>query len=208
MANLLILGAGGHGKVVAEVAQSMNKWKDIAFLDDDKDLKHVLGYKVIGEINQYDKYYKHYSHAFVAIGNNKLRLELINELIKKGYTVPTLIHSFTSISATSQIGLGTIVMPGAVINADVKIGNGCIINTSSSVDHDCIIEDGVHISPGVHLGGSVYIGNGSWVCIGANVANNIEIGENVKVAAGAVVINNFKDNVLIGGVPAKIIKTL
>jgi len=205
---LMILGAGGHGKVVAEIAKLMKQWDEIAFLDDNLELKEVNGYKVIGALRNYSLYRDKYDFAFVAIGNNKLRTDLINDIMELNIQIPVLIHPFTSISCNTQIGAGTVVMAGAVINTNTSIGKGCIINTSSSVDHDCIIGDGVHISPGVNIGGTSSIGNNTWICIGANVANNINIGRSAIVAAGAAVVRDIDDDMLVGGVPAKYIKKL
>lgn len=206
MSKLMILGAGGHGKVVAEIAELMGKWDEIVFLDDNQKLNEVNGYKVIGTLNDYVIYKDRYQYAFVAIGKNKLRLELIKNITREGLKVPVLIHPFTAISATCQIQEGTVVMPGTVINTDTIVGKGCIINTSSSIDHDCVLEDGVHISPGVNIGGTVNIGKSTWVCIGASIANNIVIGSNVVIAAGAAVTRNIPDNVMVAGIPAIIKK--
>ena len=208
MSRLMILGAGGHGKVVAEIAKLMEKWDDIVFLDDNEKLREVNGIKVIGQFNDYRIYKDRYNYAFVAIGDNELRLKLIENLKKEGLLIPALIHPFTSISDNCQIHEGTAVMAGAVINTNVIIGRGCIINTSSSIDHDGVLEDGVHISPGVHLGGTVKIGKHTWVCLGSNIINNVIIGSNVIVAAGAVVTENVPDNVMVAGIPAKIKKRL
>lgn len=199
---LLILGAGGHGKVVAEIASLMKQWDEIAFLDDNEELKEVNGYKVIDKLRNYKLYKEEYEHAFVAIGNNKFRIYLIDNLLKEGFKIPILIHPFTAISSNVHIGKGTVIMAGVVINTNAVIGKGCIINTSSSIDHDCILEDGVHISPGAHVGGTVNIGNCTWVCIGSSIVNNITIGKNVVVAAGAAVTKNVPDNVMVAGVPA------
>jgi len=199
---LLILGAGGHGKVVAEIASLMKQWDEIAFLDDNKELKEVNGYKVIDGLRNYKLYKEEYENVFVAIGNNKFRIDLIENLLEEGFKIPVLIHPFTAISSNVQINKGTVVMSGAVINTNTVIGKGCIINTSSSIDHDCTLEDGVHISPGVHIGGTVNIGKCTWVCIGTSIANNITIGKNVIIAAGAAVVQNVPDNVMIAGVPA------
>lgn len=206
MSGLMILGAGGHGKAVAEIAELMKKWNEIVFLDDNQELNEVNGYKVIGTLNDYMIYKDRYPYAFVAIGNNKLRLDLIEDIIREGITVPVLIHPFTAISANCQIKEGTVVMAGTVINTNSIIGKGCIINTSSSIDHDCVLEDGVHISPGVHIGGTVHIGGSTWVCIGSSIANNILIGSNVVIAAGAAVTENIPNNVMVAGVPSIIKK--
>lgn len=202
MSKLLILGAGGHGKVVADTALTMKKWNNIAFLDDRKELEKVIDIPIIGKLKDFESLKKDYQYAFVAIGNNELRLEWIERLLKAGFTIPTIIHPFSFVSKTSSIGEGTVIMAGAVINANSNIGRGCIINTSSSIDHDCILEDGVHISPGVHIGGTVNIGKCTWVCIGSSIINNITIGKNVIIAAGASVIKNVSDNVMVAGVPA------
>lgn len=206
MAGLMILGAGGHGKVVSEIAFLMNKWDEIVFLDDNKDLKNVNGFPVVGGLGDYLNYKDKYEYAFVAIGNNKFRLELIKNIIKDGFTVPILIHPFTYISKSCQIGEGTVIMAGSVINTCSDIGKGCIINTSSSIDHDCILKDGVHISPGAHIGGTTHVGENTWICIGSSIINNITIGNNVVVAAGSVVTRNISNNVMVAGIPAKIKK--
>ena len=208
MSNLLILGAGGHGKVVAEIAGLMRQWDEIAFLDDNKECGEVNGHSVIGGLEDYKLHKKKYEYAFVAIGNNKLRIELIERLLEEGIKIPVLIHPFTSISSSAQIDIGSIVIAGAVINTNVNIGKGCIINTLSSLDHDCILEDGVHISPGAQIGGETHIKQNTWICIGASVINNINIGSNVIVASGATVNKDIEHDVLVGGVPAKHIKKI
>lgn len=206
MSRLLIIGAGGHGKVVAEIALKMNKWNEVAFLDDNNDLKEVNKLPIIGNLSDCSKFKDRYKYAFVAIGNNGLRLKLINKIASIGFEIPTLIHPFTAIGHNCQIAKGTAVMAGTVINTNTTIGRGCIVNTSVSIDHDCILEDGVHISPGVHIGGTVNVGRLSWVCIGANIANNTIIGSNTIVASGASVVMNIPDNVMVAGVPALIKK--
>lgn len=202
MSKLLILGAGGHAKVVAEIANLMKRWDEIAFLDDNQELKEVNGYKVIDRLRNYKLYREEYENAFVAIGNNIFRMDLIENLLEEGFKVPVLIHPFTAISSNAHIDKGTVVMAGAVINTNTIIGKGCIINTSSSIDHDCTLEDGVHISPGVHIGGTVNIGKCTWVCIGSSIANNIIIGKNAIIASGAAVTKDVPDNVMVAGVPA------
>jgi len=206
MARLLIFGAGGHGKVVADIALQTKKWTDIAFLDDNSSLKEVDGIPIIGRLDDFLLLKNEYRDAFVALGDNQLRLKWIKNLSKEGVRLPTIIHPFTSVSRCCKIDEGTVIMPGVVLNTGVIIGRGCIINTSSSVDHDCVLEDGVHISPGVHFGGMVRIGSCTWACIGSHVVNNIDVGKNVVIAAGAVVNKSVPDNVMVVGVPAIIKK--
>jgi sugar O-acyltransferase (sialic acid O-acetyltransferase NeuD family) len=208
MANLLILGAGGHGKVVSEIARLTNQWERIAFLDDREDLIEVVSIPVIGKIHDFLLLRDQYSYAFVAIGNCQIRMKWLAQLTEAGYLLPTLIHPFSSISQSCRPGDGTVVMPGVVINANTSIGRGCILNTSSSIDHDCIISDGVHVAPGAHLGGTVTVGPLTWIGLGASINNNVVLGENVFVAAGAVVHKDIQDNVMVAGVPATVKKQL
>lgn len=204
MAKLLILGAGGHGKVVSEIAQLMKQWEEIAFLDDREDISEVMGIPIVGKLADLPVLGSEYEYAFVAIGNNAVRLKWTEELNNIGFKIPILIHPSSTVSTKSYIKEGTVIMAGAVINPDVRIGRGCIINTASTIDHDCILENGVHTSPGAHIGGTVKIGERSWICIGATIINNINIGDDSVIAAGAVVTKDVLSNVLVAGVPAAI----
>lgn len=208
MNKLLILGAGGHGKVVAEAALLSDKWSQIAFLDDNCKSNKIIGIPVIGSFADYKRLVTDYNEAFVAIGNNNFRLKWIKRLKSAGFNIPTIIHPKSVVSDYSKIGEGTVVMAEAVVNPCSKIGRGCIINTSCSIDHDCMLEDGVHISPGAHIAGMVEIAKSTWIGIGASIGNNIKIGTNVIVAAGATVVKNIKDNVMVAGTPAIIKKDL
>ncbi|MFP7483456.1 acetyltransferase [Priestia filamentosa] len=202
MAKLLILGAGGHGKVVSEIAQLMKQWDEIAFLDDREDISEVLGISIVGKLADLPTLKSEYEYAFVAIGSNTARLKWTEKLKQHAFKIPILIHPSSTVSGKSTIGEGTVIMAGAVINTDVTIGRSCIINTASTIDHDCILQDGVHTSPGAHLGGTVKVGERTWICIGATIINNIDIGCDSVIAAGAVVTKDVPSNVLVAGVPA------
>ncbi|USL43539.1 acetyltransferase [Priestia megaterium] len=206
MAKLLILGAGGHGKVVSEIAQLMKQWEEIAFLDDREDISEVLGISIAGKLADLPALRSEYEYAFVAIGSNTARLKWTEKLSHHGFKIPILIHPSSIVSAKSSIGEGTVIMAGAVINTDARIGRSCIINTASTIDHDCILHRGVHTSPGAYLGGTVKIGERTWICIGATIINNINIGCDSVIAAGAVVTKDVPSNVLVAGVPAVIKK--
>ena len=149
MKGLLIIGAGGHGKVVAEVAKDIG-YQNIAFLDDNTP-------EAIGKVSELEKFKEQYSDAFVGIGNNRLRRELNQKLQACGYTVPVLIHPSAYVSRTSKIGIGTVVEPKAIVNANTVIGIGCIISVGAIVDHDVEIGDCCHINVGaiVKAGGKV-----------------------------------------------------
>ena len=199
---LIIIGASGHGKVVADIAIKMNKWQNIAFLDDDESIKTSMGLEVIGKTA--DAFtYKDQADFFVAIGNNATREKIQEKLTDEGLSVVNLIHPSAVIAADVEIGTGTVVMAGVVINSSCKIGKGCIINTSCSLDHDNAIEDYVHISPGVKAAGSVNIGKGTWLGIGSIVSNNVNICRGCKVGAGAVVVKDITEPGTYVGVPVR-----
>lgn len=203
MKKLLILGAGGQGKVVLDLALTCEAWDEISFLDGDKIGENILGYPVIGDLCDYEVLRDQYTHAIVGLGNNELRLKLTEALLEAEYEVPIFIHPSAVVSQLSNIGAGTIVMPQAVINVAARVGKGCIVNTGVIIEHDCQIGDGVHLSPSATLGGTVSVGDKSWICLGAKAINNITIGSKVTVGAGAVVIEDIKDETLVVGVPAK-----
>ena len=199
---LIIIGASGHGKVVADIAIKLNKWQSIVYFDDDDSIKTCMGLQVIGKTVDAIKY-KDKAEFFIAIGNNLIRERIYKELENIGIETITLIHPSAIIGNDVEIGLGTVVMAGTVINSSSRIGKACIINTSSSVDHDNLIGDFVHIAPGVRLAGTVKVGNGSWLGIGSVVSNNLSICSNCKLGAGAVVVKDIEESGTYIGVPTK-----
>lgn len=199
---LLIIGARGHGKVIADIALKMNQWQSIAFLDDDESIKSTMGLEVIGTSDDVFTHIDEYE-IFVGIGNNATR-QRIHELLETvGASIPVLIHPNAVVGLQVDIGIGTAVMAGAIVNCCTKIGKGCIINTASTIDHDNNIADFVHISPGAHLAGTVNIGKGSWLGIGSVVSNNINITSDCKVGAGSLVVKNIIESGIYVGIPAK-----
>lgn len=202
---LLIIGASGHGKVVADIAIKTNQWQQIAFLDDDETIKNCMGIEVIGKTSDAVRYVENYG-IVVAIGNNNTREKIQTQLEQVGASIATLIHPQAIIGENVEIEAGTVVMAGAVINCCSEIGKGCIINTGATIDHDNVIGAFVHISPGAHLAGTVEIGNKSWICIGAVISNNLNISSEVCIGAGAVVVQNITISGTYVGIPAKVIK--
>lgn len=193
MKKLVIIGASGHGKVVADIAEK-NGYEDIVFLDDNEDIKMCAGYPVVGKIDDVSKIS---GDKIVAIGNGKIR-----EKIQSKIDPVILIHPNAVVSRRVTIGKGTVVMAGAVINSDTIIEEGCIINTGASVDHDCIIGKFTHISVGAHVAGTCKIGTQNWIGIGATVSNNVVICNNCMIGAGAVVVKNIENEGTYIGVPA------
>lgn len=194
MDKLIVIGASGHGKVIADIAVR-NGYSDIVFLDDNPNIRECAGFPVIGKTADVccmdgDK--------IVAIGNPAVR-----ERIQSTIQTVTLVHPDAAISRRVTLGEGTVVMAGAVVNSDAVIGKGCIINTGASVDHDCKLSDFVHISIGAHVAGTCRIGQRTWVGAGATVSNNITICGDCMIGAGAVVVKNITKPGTYIGVPAE-----
>lgn len=196
---LIILGAGGHGKVAADIAMR-NAYDEILFLDDNPEIQECLGFPVVGHISDANKYGGDF---FVAIGNPVTRERLQNQLEMYGKAVVTLLHPSAIVGSSVTIGRGSIVMAGAVINPCAEIGKGTVINTCASVDHDCRIGDYVHISVGAHISGTVTIGARTWIGIGAAVKNNVSIAPDCVFGAGAVVVKDIEESGTYVGVPAR-----
>lgn len=192
---LVIIGASGHGKVIADIAVK-NGYEEIVFLDDNESLTECAGFPVVGKTRDASELY---GDKIVAIGNAKIR-ERIQENLEN---IVTLIHPNAVVSRRVIIGKGTVIMAGAVINSDAVIGAGCIINTGSSVDHDCRIDDYTHVSVGAHIAGTVEIGRRTWVGAGAIISNNINICNDCMIGAGSVVIKDIKVSGTYVGVPAR-----
>jgi sugar O-acyltransferase, sialic acid O-acetyltransferase NeuD family len=197
MKKLIIIGASGHGKVVADIAEK-NRYEKIEFLDDDEKLQSCGKYPVLGKSKNIKEYE---GDVIVAIGNAKIRQKIQGSI--ESHRLITLIHPDAVISDDVEIGIGSVVMAGAVINPGTVIGKGCIINTSSSIDHDCKLQDYVHISIGSHVAGTVEIGNCSWIGAGATVSNNVKICSNCVIGAGAVVVRDIKKAGIYIGIPAR-----
>ena len=210
MKSLIILGAGGHGKVVAETALISNKFKRISFLDDfynpNSDKFVFQGIPLIGKLSSSKNLLskENFDSAIVAFGDPNLRLNWINKLDIYGYEIPKIIHPSAWISPSSIIKKGTVIFAQAAIQSNVTIGMGSIINTASSVDHDSFLSEGVHICPGARVAGNVIIGSKSIIGIGSSINKGIKIGSDVIVGAGAAVVRNINDNLIAKGVPAKV----
>lgn len=195
MSRLIIIGASGHGKVVADIA-TLNGYRDIVFLDDDKTIKECGGFPVVGGTLEAPE-----GALFVAVGNAAIRERLMQHYINR--TQPVLIHPAAVVAKDVTIGYGSVVMAGAVINPGSVIGKGVIINTCSSVDHDCVVGNYAHVSVGAHLCGTVAIGDRTWIGAGAIVKNNTNICEACMIGAGAVVVHDIVASGIYIGVPAE-----
>lgn len=197
MKKILIIGAGGHGKVAADIAEKCG-YTNIQFLDDNANIKICGKYPVVGsssKVKDMD------GDVFVSVGSSAVRRKIQESIEKERLTV--LIHPDAVIAKDVVIGKGTVVMAGTVINPGSVIGKGCIINTCASVDHDCRLGDYVHVAVGAHLTGSVEIGEETWIGAGAVINNNVIICGGCMIGAGAVVIRNIEEPGTYVGIPAK-----
>ena len=211
MSGLLILGAGGHAKVVAETALASGVASSVAFLDDrctGLDLcPPFMGWPVIGPLAlalQADTC-PPFDAAVVAIGHAATRLHWIQQLQNVGYHLPVLVHPTAWVSPSAQLGPASVVFAQAAVQAQASIGAGAILNTGCSVDHDAQLADGVHLCPGARLAGEVKLGACTWIGIGASVIQKVFIGSDVTVGAGAVVTGDLPSRVTAVGVPARVV---
>lgn len=187
MKRLIIVGAGGHGKVVADNA-AKNGYTDIRFVDDHAS-GGCMGFPIVGRCADLVQLNDGDTDFVIGIGNNAVREEVAR---KYDVNWVTLIHPSAQIGLQVSIGRGTVVMAGAVINACTAIGEHCIINTGAIVEHDNVLGDFVHISPGAKLSGTVTIGDRTWIGTGVSIKNNLNICADAIVGVGAVVIRDIK----------------
>ena len=211
MEKIVLVGAGGHCKVIIDIIKSVGEYDIIGVTDTTfRGQKLVLDIPIIGDDSILKKLYNDgVKNAFVCIGalqNIKLRDKIYNKLKDIGFNIPVLIHKDAIVSSYASIAAGTCVMPGAIINPGVFIEENCIINTGVVIEHDCKIQRNTHISPKACIAGAVKVGHDTHVGMGSCIIQALHIGNNVIIGAGAVVINNVVDNVVAVGVPSKIIK--
>ena len=213
MKKIIIIGSGGHAKVVADIILTREKelnenLKIIGFLDDNfKNLRYdnIFNIPILGDLNNIDNFSKNEDYFFIiAIGSNEVRKKISEKYKELNYY--TAIHPKSIISREVEIGSGTVVMANVVINPASTIGRHCIVNTSSVIEHDNKIGDYVHISPNTTLCGGVNIDDNSWIGAGSGVRQQIYIGKNVVVGANSVVVKDIENSCIVAGNPAKKIK--
>jgi sugar O-acyltransferase (sialic acid O-acetyltransferase NeuD family) len=200
---LLILGAGGHGKVAADCAAAQGRWTEIAFYDDRwPALQACALWPVVGAGEDLPRSSAN-AEAFVAIGDGGPRLAWIARLRQANVALATIVHPRATVSSGASVGPASLIVAGAVVNIGAVIGEGVIVNTGATVDHDCAIGAGSHICPGAHLAGNVQVGAGAWIGVGAAVRQGVRIGARATIGAGAAVVGDIADGVTAMGVPAK-----
>jgi UDP-perosamine 4-acetyltransferase len=206
--DVLIIGAGGHGKVVLDVLRASATHKPIGFLDADPALANhtVSGLPVLGQINLLPKLRQQkLKYAVVAIGDNRSRQSYIRTLRDHGFELANAVHPAAHVSPTAELGQGVVVCPAAVVGTEASIADGVIVNTGAVVDHECVVGECVHLAPGVLLAGRVSVGTGAFVGLGSRIIQCLNVGEWSMIGAGTTVIRDVPPNVTVVGTPAKVL---
>jgi sugar O-acyltransferase (sialic acid O-acetyltransferase NeuD family) len=210
---ILLIGAGGHGRVVLDLLLQAREYQVAGIID----LKERIGDKVLGvPVIGTDKdlpvlFKKGIKHCFISVGSvgeAGLRVKLYEVARRSGFAFPNLIHPSACISRRALFGEGNYIGPGVIINVNAVIGNQCIINSGAIVEHDCRISDFAHISPGVYISGGVSVGEQSHIGIGSSIIQNLRIGARTIIGAGSVVTKNIRGSVIAYGNPCKEIKNV
>jgi UDP-perosamine 4-acetyltransferase len=206
---VVIIGAGGHGKVVLDVLRAAGEHEPVAFVDADPGLANtdVGGVPVIGAINLLPRLRQQkVRHAIVAIGDNRARLQYAGLLRAQGFELVSAVHPTAFVSPTARIGVNVVVAPLAAVITEARVGDSSIINTAAVVDHECEVAEGVHIGPGARLAGRVRVEAGAFVGLGASVIQCLTIGRYAMIGAGAVVTADVPEFATAVGVPARVIR--
>lgn len=184
---LLILGAGGHGKSVAEAALLSAEWQKVVFLDDAwPHVSEALGLPVAGQVSAVEEWHGRCQGAIAAVGNNIVREQWIEVIECAGIELVSVIHPRSWVSPSAVIGAGSAVMAGAVVGTVSSLGRGVIVNSNATVDHDVLMEDFAHLGVGVQLAGGVKVGARAWLQAGSSCGYNVTVEPDVIFGPGTV----------------------
>lgn len=206
--NIVIVGAGGHGRVVLDIITNSHQFQVAGFLDANPALAgHIIdGLPVLGDLSLADRLIPDgITGAIVAIGDNHIRGAYARRLEQAGLNLVCAIHPHASLAGTAHVGKNVVIAAGAHVCAHARIGDSVILNTGSIIEHESCIDNAAHICPGVRLAGHVNVQRGAFVGIGATVIQNITIGPDAIVGAGAVVLEDVPAQATVVGVPARIV---
>lgn len=202
-ARLLVLGCGGHGRVVADAALDCG-YDAVAFLDDaHATVEPGSPFRILGPISQIGKLVGDWPAAIAAVGDNERRLEFFLRLRASGFRLPCIVHPSAVVSRGAALGEGVFVAAGAVVNTGARVGDAAILNTGSRIDHDCHIGAASHIAPGTTLSGNVKTGEKVWLGTGCSVRQGVTIGSGAVVGVGAAVVSDLAPDKIYVGVPAR-----
>ena len=206
MDDVVIIGAGGHGKVVLDILLAEGKYRPVGFVDNNPSLldSYVCGLPVLGPINALPRLKRQrIRHAIIAIGDNRQRLAQRPLVDAEGFTVVSAVHPAAYVSPRATLGRGVVVAPGARIIVEANIRDLAIVNTAAVIEHECDVGEGAHVCPGAILAGRVRLGRGAFVGIGAQVIQCRTVGDFAVVGAGAAVIHDVPADTTVVGVPAR-----
>ena len=209
MEDVIIAGAGGHGKVVLDALLAGRKYRPVGFIDANPSLtdSYVGGLPILGSANSLPMLRRQkIRHAIVAIGDNRTRLQYMGILEGHGFSLVSAVHPAAFVAPTATVGKNVVVAPQASVIAETRIGDGVIVNTAAVVDHECELAEGVHVCPGALLAGRVRVGRAAFIGMGAQVIQCRAIGQSATIGAGAVVIEDVPEFATAVGVPARVIK--
>lgn len=208
---LLIYGASGHGRVVADAARAVG-YRVVGWGDGNRELRgaKVAGFEVVaGSVEEAAAWAEeHGAEVVVAVGDNRVRRKLYRDFLDRGARPATVIHPAAVVSPEASIEPGSVLFAGAIVNPGARVGENVILNTAATVDHDGRIGSHAHLSPGVHLGGTVTVGEGTHLGVGTSVRNNVTIGEWSVVGVGSAVVADLPSWVMAYGVPARVVRRL
>ncbi|WP_353193947.1 acetyltransferase [Pusillimonas noertemannii] len=204
MNSLAIVGAGGHGRVIADAAQS-GCWSSVEFYDEAWPASgaHNGAWAIRGDMALLLERLDEYDGVIIGIGDNHVRARLQRRLLEAGAPLACVVHPTAVVSRYASLGAGCAVFARAIVNAGAQIGAGVILNSGCTVEHDCVLEDFVHVGPNAGLGGGVHIGRRSWIGLGANVNHLIHIGSDSTIGSGATVVRDVADAMVAVGTPAR-----
>jgi sugar O-acyltransferase (sialic acid O-acetyltransferase NeuD family) len=201
----VIIGNGGHARACIDAWDTTSAIVPVGYVG--PAAGDVLGLSYLGTDDDLPTLFASgITHAFVALGSNRVRAAVSARCVDAGLTLATLVAPTAQIGATASLGPGTAVLHRAVLGARATVGTCSIINTGATVDHDCVIGDYVHVAPGVNLAGTVVVGDRAMIGIGASIIPGVRIGADATVGAGAVVLHDVPDGQTVVGVPAQELK--
>jgi sugar O-acyltransferase (sialic acid O-acetyltransferase NeuD family) len=206
MKDIIIIGSGGHSRSVISIIKAAKKWRKISIIDTQYsgNIEKILSFPVVGGMEFLDTVNISTTDIFIAIGDNILRRDMINLIIKKGFTIPNLVHSDSTLDQDIELGYGNFIGAAANLGPNVKIGNGNIINTLVNIDHETKIGNYNQLAPSSVVCGRSTIG--SLVFLGANatIIDGLKVSDKTIIGAGAVVISNIENSgMTFVGIPAK-----
>jgi UDP-perosamine 4-acetyltransferase len=207
--DVVLIGAGGHGRVVLDILRAGGIHKPIGFLDADPQLtgQTIGGLPVLGQVNLLPKLKaQKVKGAIISIGDNSPRRRYFQKVVEHGFELVNAIHPGSQVSSTARLGRNVVIAAGAVVSTDARLGDGVIVNTSAVIDHECEIGRAVHIFPSATLAGRVRVGDEAFIGLGCIIIQCLRIGSRAIVGAGAAVIQDVPDGATVVGVPARVIK--